>query len=105
MHPGLEQVELSHVLHALSDPTRLAIVCALAHGSERTCGQFDLGLSKATWTHHFRVLREAGLTRTRIEGKHRYISLRRDEIDQRFPDLLASVLRNAHPPVPDLIRS
>ena len=62
---------------------------------ESTCGSFDLGVSKATRSHHFKVLREAGLTRTRAEGTHRHVSLRRDDVDARFPGLLGAVLTAA----------
>jgi DNA-binding transcriptional ArsR family regulator len=74
---------------------RLEIVRVLAAEGERTCGTFDLGLSKATRSHHFKVLREAGLTHTRAEGTHRHISLRRDDLDARFPGLLDAVLAAA----------
>ena len=57
-HPSCEELELPAVLHALSDPARLQIVRKLADGDECTCGTFELGLSKATLSHHFRVLRE-----------------------------------------------
>ena len=59
------------------------------------CGTFELGISKATRSHHFKVLREAGLTHTRAEGTHRYVSLRRDDVDERFPGLLGAVLAAA----------
>jgi len=91
--PELDAIELSAVLHALSDPTRLEIVRALDADGERQCGSFDLGLTKATRSHHFKVLREAGLTFTRVEGTARYVTLRRDEIDARFPGLLDAVTR------------
>ena len=77
---------------ALSDTVRVAIVLELSARGESTCGSFELGVSKATRSHHFKVLREAGLTRTRAEGTHRYVSLRRDEVDERFPGLLGAVL-------------
>jgi DNA-binding transcriptional ArsR family regulator len=91
-HPPPDELELSDVLHALSDPARLAIVCRLAGGDECTCGTFDLALSKATLSHHFRVLREAGVVRTRPDGRRRMLSLRRDDIESRFPGLLDAVL-------------
>lgn len=90
--PAATALELPAILHALSDPARLAIVAALAAEGERRCGTFELGLSKATRSHHLRVLREAGLTRTRAEGTQRLVSLRRGEIDERFPGLLDAVL-------------
>ena len=92
------------VLHALSDPARLEIVRRLAAGSEEwSCGRFELGLSKATLSHHFRVLREAGVVRTRPEGRKRLLSLREDDLESRFPGLLDAVLANGRarevPPV------
>jgi DNA-binding transcriptional ArsR family regulator len=91
--PAIEAVVLADVLHALSDPARLEIVRALATEGERQCGTFDLGLTKATRSHHFRVLREAGITNTRVEGTARFVTLRRDELDARFPGLLDAVTR------------
>ena len=55
-------------MHALGDDTRLLIVRTLADGSEHVCGSLDLGISKATRSHHLKVLREAGITRTRLDG-------------------------------------
>src|ERR687884_2015103 len=93
--PSVEEMTLAAVMAALSDPARLAIIRVLAAEGERTCGTFDLGLSKATRSHHFRVLREAGITHTRAEGTHRHLSLRRDDLDARFPGLLDAVLAAA----------
>jgi DNA-binding transcriptional ArsR family regulator len=91
--PTADSIELTGVLQALGDPVRLRIVRELAAAEgERTCGTFELGVSKATRSHHVRVLREAGITRTRVEGTHRHISLRRDDLEARFPGLLGSVL-------------
>jgi DNA-binding transcriptional ArsR family regulator len=53
---------------------------------------FELALSKATLSHHFRVLREAGLVRTRLDGRKRLLSLRIDDLEARFPGLLHAVL-------------
>jgi len=91
-HPSCNELELPAVLHALSDPARLRIVRHLAEGDECACGIFDLGLSKATLSHHFRVLRESGVVRTRPEGRKRLLSLRKDDLDGRFPGLLEAVL-------------
>ena len=91
-HPSREELELPSVLHALSDPARLEIVRRLADGDEPSCGMFELSLSKATLSHHFRVLREAGLVRTRLDGRKRLLSLRIDDLDARFPGLLDAVL-------------
>jgi DNA-binding transcriptional ArsR family regulator len=91
-HPARRELELSAVLHALSDPARLEIVRRLAAGDEPPCGTFELGLSKATLSHHFRVLRESGVVRTRPEGRKRLLSLRADDLEVRFPGLLDAVL-------------
>ena len=71
---------------------RVAIVRALAEQAEIVCGTLELGVSKATRSHHYRVLREAGLTHTRVEGTRRYVSLRRDDLEARFPGLLDALL-------------
>jgi DNA-binding transcriptional ArsR family regulator len=91
-HPAQHEIELAAVLHALSDPVRLRIVAGLSSGDKRTCGSFDLPVTKSTCTHHFRVLREAGVIRQRLEGTTRLNSLRREDLDTRFPGLLDSVL-------------
>jgi DNA-binding transcriptional ArsR family regulator len=93
--PELEAVTLAAMMAALSDPVRVAIVRDLDARGEATCGAFDVGVSKATRSHHFKVLREAGLTRTRAEGTHRFVALRRDEVEARFPGLLLAVLAAA----------
>jgi DNA-binding transcriptional ArsR family regulator len=92
-HPERDEIELGSVLHALSDPHRLEIVRSLAEDSEaRPCGTLHLGLSKSTMTHHFRTLREAGVIEQRREGTTKLTSLRREDLDARFPGLLDSVL-------------
>ncbi|WP_091611123.1 ArsR/SmtB family transcription factor [Micromonospora mirobrigensis] len=90
--PDLSDVPVTAVLAALADDVRLRIVRALAEDGERVCGTFELGVTKATRSHHFKVLREAGLTRTRVAGTSRHIRLRRDELDRRYPGLLDAVL-------------
>ena len=97
-HPTRSQLELAAVLHALSDPVRLKIVAGLAGGGdvpERTCGSFDLPVTKSTCTHHFKVLREAGVIQQRQEGTTRLNWLRREDLEARFPGLLDTVLQAA----------
>ncbi|HWH12161.1 MAG TPA: helix-turn-helix domain-containing protein [Solirubrobacteraceae bacterium] len=97
-HPAPEALELPAVLHALSDPQRLSIVRKLAAAEgPRRCGSFDLAVTKSTLTHHFRVLREAGLIEQREDGTARLNSLRRADLDDRFPGLIDAVLRPASP--------
>jgi len=85
-------MSLPAVLHALSDPVRLRIVSQLSDGAERSCGSLDLPVAKSTCSHHFRVLREAGVVAQRVEGKCRFNRLLADELEQRFPGLLDAVL-------------
>lgn len=95
-HPERDELELAAVLHALSDPWRLRIVADLAAcGGERTCKSFNLPIVKSTCTHHFKVLREAGLIRQQVVGTTRINTLRRDDLEARFPGLLDAVLRGA----------
>jgi DNA-binding transcriptional ArsR family regulator len=98
-HPPSEDLELAAVLHALSDPQRLSIVRTLAEDpAPRPCGTFGLEISKSTLTHHFRVLREAGIIEQRSDGTAKFNSLRRDDLDRRFPGLLDAVLSSAAVP-------
>jgi DNA-binding transcriptional ArsR family regulator len=91
-HPRIDEIALPDVLHALSDPVRLQIVRALADREEKSCSSVEASVSKSTLSHHFKVLREAGVTHTRVNGTHRLVSIRRDELEERFPGLLDSVL-------------
>jgi DNA-binding transcriptional ArsR family regulator len=92
-HPERDQIELPTVLHALSDPQRLEIVRTLAESAESVpCGSIKLGVSKSTMTHHYRVLREAGVIRQRREGTTKLTELRREDLDARLPGLLDAVL-------------
>lgn len=92
-HPRMADLQLPQVLHALSDPCRLRIVWQLHTGEDgMPCGALDVPVAKSTATHHFKVLREAGLIMTRREGTVLRNTLRKDELDRRFPGLLRAVL-------------
>lgn len=91
-HPPIEQVSVEHLLHALSDPVRLSIVQQLARAGEASCSALDHGRPKSSMSHHFRVLREAGLVHTRGEGPVHMNSLRKEELDRHFPGLLEAIL-------------
>jgi DNA-binding transcriptional ArsR family regulator len=91
-HPELDQFDLLDILHALSDRTRMTIVRALLSVPERACGTFPVDVAPSTLTHHFRVLREAGIVRQREEGNRRWTALRRDELQARFPGLLEAIM-------------
>ncbi len=95
-HPLRAEIELASVLHALSDPVRLLMVAALARSdAEPSCGSFDVPVTKSTCTHHFKVLREAGIIRQRQEGTSRLNTLRREDLDARFPGLLDTIVQSA----------
>jgi DNA-binding transcriptional ArsR family regulator len=95
-YPKREEIELAAVLHALSDPVRLKMVAAIAASDgEPSCGAFDVPVTKSTCTHHFKVLREAGVIHQRQQGTARLNSLRRDDLNARFPGLLDTVLAAA----------
>jgi DNA-binding transcriptional ArsR family regulator len=95
-HPERAEFELSAVLHALSDPVRLKIVAALADaGGEWSCASFDVPVTKSTCTHHFKVLREAGVIHQHQRGTSRLNTLRSEDLEARFPGLLDSVLNAA----------
>jgi DNA-binding transcriptional ArsR family regulator len=92
-HPAASDIELPRVLYALSDPVRLEVVRQLHREGEATCAALDGGRPKSSMSHHFRVLREAGVVRTRTDGPAHVNELRRGELDKKFPGLLKAVLR------------
>jgi DNA-binding transcriptional ArsR family regulator len=92
-HPNRSELDLPTVLHALSDPQRLCIVRRLAERDEPcACSSFGLAVTKSTLTHHFRVLREAGVISQQAAGTSKLNTLRREDLDTRFPGLLDAVL-------------
>jgi len=93
-HPDVDQISLPEVLATLGDETRLAIIAYLARNEEQamTCGQFyGLG-SKTSLSYHLAKLREAGVVRVQPQGTKRLVTLRRADLDSRFPGFLDSIL-------------
>jgi DNA-binding transcriptional ArsR family regulator len=89
------ETDVLSVLQALADPVRLDIVRQLAGckaGGELMCGQLVVPVKKSTASHHLKILSRAGITAEREAGTCKYLSLRRAELDSRFPGLLDSVL-------------
>jgi DNA-binding transcriptional ArsR family regulator len=100
LHPSIDDITVAGVLHALSDPVRVAIYAELAASSgATTCSRFlqfsDRDIPKSTLSQHFRALREAGLIRSERRGVEMRNVSRCKELEQRFPGLIAAIL-NAH---------
>lgn len=93
-HPKSQDLVLTDVLFALSDPDRLAVIRQLAAGplAMAACHAVDPDLPKSTKSHMMKVLRESGLIHNEPNGRERLISLRRTDLDSRFPGLLDSIL-------------
>lgn len=94
---NLKKMPLSTIFDALSDPVRLDVMIFLLKENEITCGECKSSVAKSTMSHHFKVLREAGLIQKREEGTTHYLSVRRDEIDARIPGLLAMLMKCTGP--------
>lgn len=94
-HPDTADLELAAVMHALSDPIRLQLVACLAADEGENCGELsqNIELHKSTLSHHYRVLREAGITRTTVTGRARVMRLRYADLQARFPGLIDVVFR------------
>ena len=103
VEPAADDMLLPKVLAALADPHRLASVRFLAHNGESWCTQVmqeaDLAMSKSTFSHHLRILREAGVVTKRIQGARGYTCLRKADLDSRFPGLIDSILNADTQPV------
>src|SRR4051794_3794196 len=94
-HPDVAALDLATIMRTVGDPVRLAIVRMLSDGRERSCTSIQdaLAIPASTGSYHLRLLREAGVTRTRAEGTARLISLRRQDLEARFPGLVAVLTR------------
>jgi DNA-binding transcriptional ArsR family regulator len=97
-HPDRDQLRVDGVLSALGHPVRLAAVRVLDAGGEHNCSSVlvELGIAaKSTMTHHWRVLRESGVIFQEPSGRENLLTLRRDDLDARYPGLLDAVLAGA----------
>jgi DNA-binding transcriptional ArsR family regulator len=94
-HPPASALDLATIMRTLGDPVRLEIVRILGDDRPRVCNELSsaLGIPPSTGSYHLRLLREAGITRTQAQGTLRQISLRRDELEERFPGLLDVLTR------------
>jgi DNA-binding transcriptional ArsR family regulator len=94
-HPSKEALDLATIMRTVGDPVRLEIVRLLGDGREWSCSELAdaVGIPTSTGSYHMKLLREAGVTRTRADGVHRFISLRRDDLEERFPGLVGVLTR------------
>jgi DNA-binding transcriptional ArsR family regulator len=104
VEPAPEDFQLPRILAALADPNRLTAVRFVAHNGESWCSQVMdeamLPMTKSTFSHHLRILREAGVLTKRIQGARGYTKLRKDDLDRRFPGLIDSIVNVVTEPVP-----
>jgi DNA-binding transcriptional ArsR family regulator len=94
-HPPTSALDLATVMRVVGDPVRLQVVRLLSDDRPRVCGDISdaLGLPVSTNSYHLRLLRDAGVIRARAQGTLRVITLRRDDLDERFPGLLDVLTR------------
>jgi DNA-binding transcriptional ArsR family regulator len=96
VEPVAAEFQLPRILGALADPQRLVAVLYVARNGESWCTQVmqeaGLDMTKSTFSHHLRVLREVGVLTKRIQGTRGYTRLRKDDLDQRFPGLMDSII-------------
>ena len=96
-HPSIKDVTVEGILHALSDPVRVAIFADIASSAgSKTCSSFlcvrEQSIPKSTLSQHFKALRDAGLIRSERQGVEMRNTSRCDEIHTRFPGLLRAIL-------------
>lgn len=90
--PSRDEISLTKVLHALSDPVRMEIVLKIASAGQVACGAFDIPMPKSTLSHHFKVLRESGVVASRREGNVLINSIRFDDLEARFPGVIEAII-------------
>lgn len=94
-HPKMEEIEITDIMYALSDPARVEIVRLIAEaGKPLACGELCINRPKSSMSHHFKILRDTGIIETSIEGKEHLNSLRSAEIEKKFPGILKSILKH-----------
>lgn len=96
-HVAAQDITLQGVLEALTDPVRRSIVRQLANSDDAmACGTFDIDVTRATSTHHFKVLRRAGILWQHYQGTQKLNTLRRDDLERVFPGLLDTIITAAN---------
>ncbi|MGH3244952.1 MAG: ArsR/SmtB family transcription factor [Trebonia sp.] len=96
VEPAPAEFQLPRILAALADPHRLTTVRYVAANGDSCCAdviaQAGLAITKSTFSHHLRILREAGILTKRIQGTRGFTRLRKDDLDDRFPGLMDSII-------------
>jgi DNA-binding transcriptional ArsR family regulator len=96
VEPAAEDFQLPRILAALAEPSRLLTVRHVARSGEACCSEVmqeaGLTMTKSTFSHHLRILREAGVLTKRIRGTKGYTRLRREDLDRRFPGLMDAII-------------
>lgn len=93
-HPQIDDIEITDLMHGLSDPARIEIVRMIANaGRAMTCGELNADRPKSSMSHHFKILRDSGIILTLIEGKEHMNSLRTSELEKKFPGVMKSILK------------
>ena len=97
IHPAIEEVPVEAILHALSDPVRVAIYAEIVKGCNENCSTFltvsDREIPKSTLSQHFKVLREAGLIRSERKGVAMFNTSRCEEVDRVYPGLIGAIVK------------
>ena len=97
IHPAIEEVPVESILHALSDPVRVAIYADIVKGCNENCSTFltvgERQIPKSTLSQHFKILREAGLIRSERKGVEMFNTSRCEEVDRRYPGLITSIVK------------
>lgn len=93
--PKIEDIEITDIMYALSDPARVEIIRLISESKKAlTCGELRLDRPKSSMSHHFKILRDSGIVSTEIEGKEHYNSLRIKELEEKFPGVLKAILKS-----------
>ncbi|RZA27420.1 MAG: ArsR family transcriptional regulator [Proteobacteria bacterium] len=94
-HPKIEEIDLTDIMYALSDPARVEIVRMIAAEKRpMTCGELNAERPKSSMSHHFKILRDSGILKTEIDGKEHLNSLRTAEVESKFPGVFKALLKN-----------
>ncbi|WP_408095719.1 ArsR/SmtB family transcription factor [Peredibacter sp. HCB2-198] len=88
MTKKIEAVSIDQVLKALGDPVRLSVIKQLLDaGEEMACGTFEHNLTKATFSHHIKILLDAGVIKRREDGTRKFLSIN-ETLNKLYPGLL-----------------